>query len=86
VGALAQAPSVRTDPVIAHDPSIHEIEARLAEAADSGRTLEVILVFRGRVRRASRSGRWRMRLTAGGVATFSADAAVAVTPIGRHGR
>ena len=72
--------------MIAREANAHEIEARLADAAEAGRTLEVILVFRGRVRRASRPGRWRMRLTGGGVATFTADAAVAVTPIGPRRR
>ena len=72
--------------MIARDPSVQEIESRLADAAETGRTLEVILVFRGRVRRATRPGRWRMRLVGGGVASFTADAAVAVTPVARRPR
>jgi hypothetical protein len=72
--------------VIARDANLHEIESRLVDAAETGSTLEVIVVFRGRVRRGSRPGRWRMRLSGGGVATFTADAAVAVTPVARGGR
>ena len=64
----------------------HHRWARLADAAETGSTLEVIVVLRGRVRRGSRPGRWRMRLSGGGVATFTADAAVAVTPVARRGR
>ena len=65
---------------------MHELEGRLADAAETGSTLEVIVVLRGHVRRGSRPGRWRMRLTGGGLATFTADAVVAVTPVARRGR
>jgi hypothetical protein len=67
--------------MIARDAHPSVIEARLAQAADSRETLEVILVLRGRVRRALRPGRWRVRLTKGGVLTFAADTVVAATPV-----
>ncbi len=58
------------------------IEARLTDAAETGRPLEVILVLRGRVRRSGTSERlrWRMRVDGRYVVTFRADAVVAATP------
>ena len=70
----------------AHDISPVAIEARLAEAAESGETLEVILVVRGKMRRAARAGRWRIRLVTGGVLTFAADLVLAATRVPRPAR
>jgi hypothetical protein len=62
------------------------IDARLAEAAESGETVEVILVLRGKMRRAARAGRWRIRLATGGVLTFAADLVLAATRVPRAAR
>ena len=59
------------------------IEARLAQAAETGETLELILVLRGRVRRSTRAGRWRVRMIGGGFATFTAETVVAATGVPR---
>ena len=70
----------------ARDVSPLAIDARLAEAADSGDTVEVILVLRGKMRRAARTGRWRIRLATGGVLTFAADLVLAATRMPRPAR
>ena len=57
------------------------VEPRLAEAAASGETVEVILVVRGRLRRGVRTGRWRIRGAGQGVLSFPPDAVVAITPV-----
>ena len=72
--------------MIARDVSPATIEGRLAQAAESGETLEVILVLRGKVRRAAGAHRWRVRLTEGGVLTFSAETVVAATGVPRPAR
>jgi hypothetical protein len=59
------------------------IDGRLAQAAETGETLELILVLRGRVRRAPRAGRWRMRMSGGGFVTFTAETVVAATAVPR---
>ena len=68
------------------DDSTHGINARLAEAAARGETLEVILVLRGKVRVARGSDRWRIREAGGRVLTFRAAAVVAATPVKRAER
>jgi hypothetical protein len=68
------------------DESVHAINARLADAAANGETLEVILVLRGKVRVARGSNRWRIRETGGRVLTFRAAAVVAATPVKRTDR
>ena len=72
--------------MIARDVLPATVDARLAQAAESGETLEVILVLRGRVRRAAGGRRWRVRLTDGGVLTFSAETVVAATSVRRPPR
>jgi hypothetical protein len=62
------------------------IDARLAQAAESGETLEVILVLRGKMRPTTRAGRWRIRLAAGGVLTFAAETVLAATRVPRPAR
>ena len=71
---------------IGPDDSAHGINARLADAAARGETLEVILVLRGKVRVARGSDRWRIREAGGRVLTFRATAVVAATPIERAER
>jgi hypothetical protein len=63
-------------PVLQSAPDI-----RLAEAAERGEPLEVILVLRGRVRRAGDGGRWRMRAQGGRVVTFAGEWVVAATAL-----
>jgi len=63
------------------DDSARGINARLAEAAARGETLEVILVLRGKVRVARGSDRWRIREAGGRVLTFRATTVVAATPV-----
>ena len=62
------------------------IDDRLAQAAESDEVLEVILVLRGKMRRAARAGRWRIRLAAGGVLTFAAESVLAATRVPRPAR
>jgi hypothetical protein len=62
------------------------VEARLAEAASCGETVEVILVVRGRLRRGARSGRWRIRGAGQGVLSFPPGAVVAITPVAQPSR
>lgn len=65
------------------DENARGINARLADAAARGETLEVILVLRGKVRVARGSDRWRIREVGGRVLTFRATAVVAATPVAR---
>ena len=67
---------MRTRPVPPSAPDV-----RLVEAAERGEPLEVILVLRGRVRRAGGGGRWRMRAQGGRMVTFAGDWVVAATPL-----
>ena len=62
------------------------VNARLDVAAAAGDALELILVLRGRVRRATGVGRWRIRLETGRVLTFPAELVVAATPLPRPPR
>ena len=70
----------------AADETARGINARLAEAAARGETLEVILVLRGKVRVARGSDRWRIREAGGRVLTFRATAVVAATPVAQRTR
>jgi len=76
--------SRRESTVIAADADISSVNSRLAAAAEGGETLEVILVLRGRVRRAAGSGRWRMQLEGRRVLTFQADCVLATTAVARR--
>jgi len=67
--------------LIARDAAPAWLDAQLAEAAEKGERIEVILVLRGRVRRAADGRRWRMRAESGRVITFSAQWVVAATPV-----
>ena len=53
----------------------------LVEMAERGQAVEVILVLRGRIRRASDGRRCWMRAQEGYVVAFAADWVVAATPI-----
>ena len=66
--------------MIARDATPAWLDAQLAEAAEKGQRVEVILVLRGRVRRAADGRRWRMRAEGGRVVTFAAQWVVAATP------
>ena len=59
------------------------VNARLVEASEEGRSIELILVVRGKVRpvRGSDGRRWRMRIDREHVLTFRADTVVAATPL-----
>ena len=57
------------------------LDIRLVEAAQHAQTMEVILVLRGRIRRAPRGRRWLLRDRAGRVVTFASEWVAAVTPI-----
>ena len=56
-------------------------DSRLVEAAERAETLEVILVLRGRIRRAHDGRRWRIRAQGGRVVTFASEWVVAATPV-----
>ena len=66
---------------MAKDSNVTSVDARLADAAERDEQLELILVLRGKVRRATGGSRWRIRLENGRVLTFRADAIVAVTRV-----
>jgi hypothetical protein len=63
------------------------VNTRLAEAADTGQTIEVILVVRGKVRPVGGADRrrWRMRVDGDHVLTFRAESVVAATPVAKTG-
>ncbi len=65
---------------------VSAVNARLAEAAETGQTVEVILVVRGKIRpvRGADRRRWRMRVDSDHVLTFRADTVVAATPVVRN--
>jgi len=67
--------------MIARNDDLAGIDGRLVDAASRGERLEVILVLRGKVRRATGTGGWRIRLDNGRVLTFRGDAVVAATPL-----
>ncbi len=69
----------------ARDNDTGTVNARLAEAAENGDTVEVILVVRGKIRpvRGADRRRWRMRIDSDHVLTFRADSVVAATPVAR---
>jgi len=58
-------------------------QSRLLDAAETGQTLELVLVVRGRVRPARRGKQslWSVHPTGGRVLTFSADCVLAATPL-----
>lgn len=67
-------------------PDFAGTDGRLADAAASGERLEVILVLRGKVRRVTGTGGWRIRLDNGRVLTFRSDAVVAATPLPKRAK
>ncbi len=81
--ALKRTESASGRTVPAADDNVRGINARLAEAAARGETLEVILVLRGKVRVARGSDRWRIREAGGRVLTFRATTVVAATTVAR---
>jgi hypothetical protein len=72
--------------LIQRNADVAGVDARLSEAAAKGQRLEVILVLRGKVRRGTGKGGWRMRLENGRVITFRGDTVVAVTPLPTRAR
>lgn len=72
--------------MIARDRDVSAINTRLTDAALRGEDLEVILVLRGRVRRAPGGDRWRIRAEGRHVFTFRAESVVAATPTPRPER
>ena len=74
MGVLKRSEAASARSASAADDNVRGINARLAEAAARGETLEVILVLRG-------SDRWRIREADGRVLTFRATTVVAATPI-----
>jgi len=74
------------NPLTPETASLPSINARLADAGETGETLELILVVRGTVRPMAVPGRWRVRLDGGGVLTFDARCVVAATSVGRRRR
>jgi hypothetical protein len=93
VGARAPAAPLRNRrmvgaAMIGHAADTAVITAQLTEAARRRQPLEVIVVFRGRVRPAgSRTpGRWYVRVEGQRVFTFPAAGVVAATPIAPQAR
>jgi hypothetical protein len=72
--------------VIAKDRDVSGINSRLGESAVGDEDVELILVLRGKVRRAAGSDRWRIRVAGRHVFTFRSESVVAVTPVPRIGR
>jgi hypothetical protein len=72
--------------VIQRDNDPASISLRLSEAAERGEVVEVILVARGMLRPGPGAGRWRLRVDGRRVLSFDANAALAVTPVGRQRR
>lgn len=67
----------------ARERDVSAINVRLTEAAMHGEELEVILVLRGRIRRAAGGDRWRIRLGGRRFLTFGSEAVVAATSVPR---
>jgi hypothetical protein len=69
------------------ETDVGTVNARLAEAAETGETVEVILVVRGKIRavRGADRRRWRLRVDRDHVLTFRAESVVAATPVKRNG-
>lgn len=65
----------------ARERDVSSVNARLAEAAIRGGDVEVILVLRGRIRRAAGVDRWRIRVAGRHVFTFGSETVVAATPV-----
>ncbi len=59
------------------------LSSRLAQAAETGETFELVLVLQGKVRSAPRAGRWRLLLDGRHVVTFRAESVIAATPVRR---
>ena len=57
--------------MIAKDRDVSGINSRLGESAVGDQDVELILVLRGKVRRAAGSDRWRIRVAGRHVFTFS---------------
>jgi hypothetical protein len=72
--------------VTARDRDVEAVNTRLTQAAADGEDLEVILVLRGRVRRAGGADRWRIRAPGRHVFTFRAESVLAATPVPRPAR
>jgi len=72
--------------VIAREPRGDDTKARLAKAVETGETVEVIFALRGKLRRGSRPGCWRLSLEDGSNRTLTVDGVIAVTPIARRAR
>lgn len=70
----------------AGDRDVSAINTRLSEAAMNDEDLEVILVLRGRVRRAAGADRWRIRVGGRQVFTFRAESVLTATRTPRSGR
>jgi hypothetical protein len=87
----AAAPPLRAEkreenPLTPEPASLPSVNARLADAGETGEMLEMILVVRGTVRPTGVPGRWRVRLDGGGILTFDARCVVAATSLGRRRR
>lgn len=69
--------------MIAKDRDVSGVNSRLGESAVGDEDVELILVLRGKVRRATGSDRWRIRVAGRHVFTFRSESVVAVTPVPR---
>ncbi len=67
--------------MIAKDGDVSGVNSRLGESSVTDEDVELILVLRGRVRRAAGSDRWRIRVAGRHVFTFRSESVVAVTPV-----
>jgi hypothetical protein len=66
-----------------NDRDVSAINTRLTEAAMNDEDLEVILVLRGRVRRAATDDRWRIRVAGRQVFTFRSESVLTATRVVR---
>ena len=66
---------------------VRDVDARLEDAAATGKPLELIVVLRGTVcrRRGHPRALWRVRLLDGHYRVVSADSIVAATPVKKEG-
>ena len=72
--------------MIAKDRDVSSVNSRLGESSVNDEDVELILVLRGKVRRATGSDRWRIRVAGRHVFTFRSESVVAVTPVTRAAR
>jgi hypothetical protein len=75
----------RTPPLPAIDTNVSLAQSRLLEAAETGQSVELILVLRGRVRSLGAGERWAVHRDGRRATTFATESVLSVTELGGQG-